>query len=299
LKIPPEQTQLKKLKELLQTRIPHKWWWTEHEGSSTLNLEVYNQKGKLVPMGLFEAIDETIKIAQQKEKSKGKKESHIINLLYSNINEILNKVAQLQLMERIMQKIDEAEQGTDEKQRQKLEELKHEEVTNFKINKGIVTTSEQEITQKILKIQEKTQKEPTTKAATPQQETQTIQDPEITSLLEKAKKINYRDTPLLQGIQNQIDKLLEKISKIQNQKLTQHEKEEIISQLKFWTEGEKYFPKIANITLEALEPGHAHINNIPPEYIRTFIEHQNQIPIKLDLTNQTIIVTQKEKQNNK
>ncbi|MBS7250411.1 MAG: hypothetical protein KIH08_07450 [Candidatus Freyarchaeota archaeon] len=281
---------MERLKELLGARIPAKWWWCNF----TVTVKNYNLSGRKVEEGLFEAIQTTIEIAgKAKEEKSTTRKIQLYNILYSNINEILEKVNQLQYMEKIMQKLEDAKKGADKSQIKELANLQLELADEFQRNNGIITATENEIDKKIAQIipqPTETQEMKARNSIPAVEEAKAPLDTEIAKLAEEVKKIDYHNIPILQGIQKEINETLKKVDYKHTRKLAEEEREEIVSQLKFWADGKTYFAQLANITLEALESGYAPINDIPIEYVRTFIEYQDQIPLKLDLTNQMIIV---------
>ncbi|RLI28865.1 hypothetical protein DRO58_01200 [Candidatus Bathyarchaeota archaeon] len=294
----PERARLEKLRELLRARIPAKWWWCDFN----IIVNAYDRKGKRGERELFEAIDETIEMALKVDEERGSKRIQLRNWMYSNIREIGEKVEQLQYMEKVMRRIEEAKRTADENQLKELASLQLQLVDEFRRNNCIITATENEIIQEIDRMTPPTAEKTTKKVeiAFPREEeaeeTVRLPDAEINSLLDRVRKINYEGIPFLRGIQEQIDRTVERARNMGFRELSEEERREIISQLRFWADGETYFPQLANITLEALEPGYASFNGIPIEYVRMYVEYQDQIPLRIDLTNQMLIVTEKERQ---
>jgi len=293
----PERTRLEKLRELLRTRIPAKWWWCDFN----IIVNAYDQKGKRGERELFEALDETIEMTRRADEEKGSKRIQLRNWIYNNTREIGEKIEQLQYMERVMQRIEEAKRTADENQLRELAGLQLQLVDEFRRNNCIITATENEIIQEIDRIAPPTAEKPAERVETPvpspgAEEPVRLPDAEINDLLDRVRRISYGGIPLLRGIQEQIDRTVERARNTGSGELSEEERREIISQLRFWADGESYFSQLANITLEALEPGYASFNGIPIEYVRMYVEYQDQVPLRIDLTNQMLIVAERERQ---
>lgn len=140
------QFRLEQLRELVRARIPAKWWWCDFSIRTT----TYNLNGEREEKDLFEAIDRLIEITIKS----GKKEKKFLDLISNNVNSILDKVRQLQYMEKIIRTIELEEQTMENKVQVKrnLANLKLQLIEEFKRNNAIITITENELERTLSRI---------------------------------------------------------------------------------------------------------------------------------------------------